>query len=288
MGAPTRGWVTVVGDLLEDIVAWIDGPPVVGTDNAATITRSRGGSAANVAAAVANAGGRARFVGRVGDDPTGYVLTDQLDQLGVQVRVQRHGVTGSVVVIVDPSAQRTMFPFRSAAGELGPVDPRWLADTELLHVPSYGLLTSSAWSAIDDAAATVRAAGGIVTVDLSATSVVHALGVTPLLAMLERLSPAVVFANVDEAAALAPVSERRPPWTTVVKNGGGPATIVRPDGTTSEVPAEHVDDVRDTTGAGDAFAGAALAAMQRGETLELACAAGHRAAAGVLHTAGSG
>ena len=61
---PTRsdgvsgGVVTVVGDLVEDVVVWVGGPVTVGTDNPAAVRRSPGGSAANVAAAVARAGGR--------------------------------------------------------------------------------------------------------------------------------------------------------------------------------------------------------------------------------------
>jgi sugar/nucleoside kinase (ribokinase family) len=277
-----------VGDLLEDVVAWIDKPPVAGTDNPATISRTRGGSGANVAAAVALAGGRARFVGRVGDDPAGYMLTDQLDQAGVQVRVQRAGTTGAVVVLVDPSAERTMFPNRSAAGELGPIDPRWLADTALVHIPAYGLLTPSAESAISGAAAIVRAAGGIVTVDLSATTVVGFFGPDRMRELLDGLQPSIVFANADEASALDLATGPAPPWTTVIKHGRGPAEIVRPDGSISEVPAPPVANVRDTTGAGDAFAGTVLVALQRGETPEQACVAGHAAAAIVLRVPGAG
>ena len=217
------------------------------------------------------------------------MLTDQLDQVGVQVRVQRGGTTGSVVVLVDPSAARTMFPHRSAAGELGPIDPRWLADTALVHVPAYGLLTDMAASAIRAAAATVRAAGGVVTVDLSATTVVDALGAGRMLELLDDLRPRLVFANAEEVAALD--LERRPQraaFTMVVKHGRDPARIVRSDGSVTEVPAEPVATVRDTTGAGDAFAGAVLAALQRGEELADACVAGHAAAARVLAIPGAG
>jgi sugar/nucleoside kinase (ribokinase family) len=287
MVAPGSGLITVVGDLLEDVVAWIEAPPVTGTDNAARISRSRGGSAANVAVAVAGAGGAVRFVGRVGDDPAGALLTDQLERAGVEVRVQRAGVTGSVIVLVDPSAERTMFPDRGAAAELGPIDPQWLAGTAWLHVPAYGLLTPSAASAIEAAAAVVRSAGGVVTVDLSATSVVLTLGPAALLATLGLLRPGLVFANADEAAVAGLTGGRRAPWTLVIKNGARPVRIVRPDGSFAEVPADPVTDVRDSTGAGDAFAGATLAGLQRGEPLEQACRAGHSAAARVLGTAGA-
>ena len=184
-----------------------------------------------------------------------------------------------------------MFPHRSAAGEIEQIDPRWLVDTAVLHIPAYGLLTRTARAAITDAAATVRAAGGIVTVDLSAITVIQHVGPVELCELLEELQPRVVFANVDEAEALglAPRSTARSTarWTTLIKDGRRPARIVRPDGSVSEVPAEPVAHVRDTTGAGDAFAGAVLVALQRGEPLEQACVAGHAAAANVLGTLGA-
>ncbi|MEO5898713.1 MAG: PfkB family carbohydrate kinase, partial [Ilumatobacteraceae bacterium] len=97
----------------------------------------------------------------------------------------------------------------------------------------------------------------------------------------------VVFANVDEAEALGLSTPSTVQWTTLIKDGRRPARIVRPDGSVTAVPAEPVAHVRDTTGAGDAFAGAVLAAMQRGETLEQACVAGHAAAANVLGIPGA-
>ena len=52
-----------LGDLVTDVVVWLDGPPRVGTDTPCRVFRRRGGSAANVAAfAAAIAGpGRARL-----------------------------------------------------------------------------------------------------------------------------------------------------------------------------------------------------------------------------------
>src|SRR5690606_15725897 len=100
-GGTVASVLTVIGDLLEDIVVWTTAPQRRGTDNPAVVTRSRGGSAANVAARAATRT-PSRFVGRVGDDPAGVLLVEALDAAGVDVRVQRGGRTGSVVVIVDP------------------------------------------------------------------------------------------------------------------------------------------------------------------------------------------
>lgn len=280
--------ITVIGDLLEDVVVWPTGHVRRGTDNSATITRSRGGSAANVAAAVVAAGGSARFIGRIGDDDLGLQLSGRLRDCGVDVRVQHVGRTGSVVVLVDTDGERTMFPDRAAAAELTMVDPAWLAGTAVLHLPAYALSTSA--RPVTVAAAEVRRLGGRITVDLAAASLITAVGADTLRVMITDLQPAVVFANADEAEAIGASSgDGEAPWPIVViKRGPDPAVVVRADGTVVEVPAEPVRGVVDTTGAGDGFAGAFLAAWVAGGSVEAACGAGHRGAAAVLTTPGAG
>src|SRR4051812_39192205 len=71
-----RGPLVAVGDLVEDVVVRPRGPVRTGTDNPATVTRTRGGSAANVAVFAAVLGREARFVGRVGADAGGAGLID--------------------------------------------------------------------------------------------------------------------------------------------------------------------------------------------------------------------
>ena len=60
--------VIVVGDLLYDMLARIEGPVAFGTDTFVRIHAAAGGSGANVAAWLAASGVETHFVGRVGDD----------------------------------------------------------------------------------------------------------------------------------------------------------------------------------------------------------------------------
>ena len=107
-----------VGDLVEDVVVRLHERVNEASDTRATVIRRRGGSAANVVAAACRAGGRARFIGRVGDDPTGHVLTDALVAQGAEVVVQRAGRTGTIVVLVDVVGERTMLSDRGACTDL--------------------------------------------------------------------------------------------------------------------------------------------------------------------------
>jgi len=272
--------LTVIGDLVEDIVVWTESMRR-GTDNPASVHRSRGGSAANVAAVAAGLV-PTRFVGRVGGDDAGRRLVAELRACGVDAVVQTGGTTGTVVVVVTPDGERTMFPDRAAAAGLQPIDPGWLAGTTLVHVPAYGFVDPATVTVLAAAAQAARATGAAVSVDLSAVSVVEALGRDALDDALGRLGASIVFANRDEAIA-AGLEDRPPPGAlVVVKDGPRPATLVEADGRRRKVDALEVDGVTDTTGAGDAFAAGFLAAWATGADPVTATVAGHRSAAAVL------
>jgi sugar/nucleoside kinase (ribokinase family) len=286
--APVPPRVTVIGDLVEDVVVWRRGAVTPGTDNPSTVHRSRGGSAANVAAAVAAARTPVRFIGRVGDDAVGDRLVAELGGAGVEVCVQRGGRTGCVVVLVDPDGERTMFPDRAAAAELGPVDHAMLDGTAVLHVPLYGFLDPAAAGHVLDAVAHATSTGAQLSLDLSATSAIVELTPERVRGLVDDLRPALVFANAAEfdaagLAALRPQAGGR----FVVKDGPRPARLVAADGSVELVEPERVDGVRDTTGAGDRFAGAFLASWAAGASPRACCEAGHRAAARTLGEPGA-
>ena len=168
-----------------------------------------------------------RFIGRVGHDATGDGLVDELTAAGVDVRVQRDGRTGTVVVLVEPGGVRTMYPDRAAAGQLGAIEPSWAEGVTWLHVPAYTWCTDGMGAAAADFAALVRRAGAAkLSVDVSSVAVVDEYGPARFNALLTSVRPDVVLATRDEAARL----ERDAPWLVVIKDGPRPVTIRYPEG----------------------------------------------------------
>ena len=257
------------------------------SDTSATIERRRGGSAANVAMSIVAAGGHARFIGRVGDDAIGSALIDAMVSAGVDMCVQREGRSGTVVVIVGADGERTMFPDRGASAELDDPDAAWLDGLDALHVPLYSLLGTGGTARTSRALIEeAHRRGMLVSVDASSVGLIGDAGVRVVLDVLRSTTPAVLFANADEAAALGAVRPPKGVGMLVVKRGPEAASVVTATATI-EVAAPSLVDVRDTTGAGDSFAAGFLVEHLRAYDPVGSTHGGHAAAAAALQALGA-
>lgn len=276
--------LTVIGDLVADLIVLGSSRLERGTDNTAEVRLTRGGSAANVAVAAAPQH-PVRFIGRVGDDTLGETLVRQLEKSGVEVRVQRAGRTGAIVILVDDDGERTMITDRGASAELDTIDEDWWHGSDVVHLPLYGFAAPPTRVALLALCASVTGRGIPISVDLSSTAVMRDLGPDLLTDTLDAIGPTVTFANSDEAA-LADEWMLRPSGVFIVKRGGDPVHV-RQGGTVTEVAVERVDDVLDSTGAGDAFAAGYLVAVLGGADAPTAAVAGSALAMHALRRAGA-
>ena len=279
--------IGVAGDLVEDVIVWVSGPIAYGTDTPSRIFHVRGGSAANVAHAVAAQGGSSRLLTRVGADAVGDRLVSDLESSGVEVRSQRGETSDTIVILIDASGERTMMPDRTTARAIEPFDAAWLDGLAWLHVPLYGFDTAGEAAVFTALCRAARDRGIPLSIDVSSIGLIRLLGVARVHALLDRRRPSVVSANADEAELLGLVSRRPAGGTAWVLKHGGDPVVVRTAGADIEIPVPAVGGVTDTTGAGDHFAAGFLRGLVAGAGLDSAAGTGIAAARRVLHSPGA-
>lgn len=255
-------------------------------------TELSGGSAANTMAGLASFGIDSAFLGRVRDDFLGDVFEHDLEAIGVEWAgsVASEGPpTGACLILVTPDAERTMNTYLGASSLLGEhdVDPTVVGRAEIVYLEGYLFDRDEAKAAYAAASAAAHDAGRRVALTLSDSFCVvrHRADFADLV----HSHVDILFSNHDEilalyetddlAAALAEVRAHCP--LAVVTLGESGAVIVTPDEEV-RVPAERVDGVVDTTGAGDQFAAGFLAGLVRGLPLSECGRLGTVAAAEVI------
>ncbi|HET8952711.1 MAG TPA: PfkB family carbohydrate kinase, partial [Solirubrobacteraceae bacterium] len=129
--------IVVVGDLMVDVVAALPGPLAHGSDTPARITHVQGGSGANVAAWLAQAGADVAFAGRAGTDPLGDAAVAALAGVTLAVERDPERPTGTCIVLVHPGGERTMIP---DAGANAALELHELPGGGHLHLTGYTLL----------------------------------------------------------------------------------------------------------------------------------------------------
>ena len=278
-----------IGDLVEDVVVWLNTELNIGSDTESVIRRTRGGSAANVSMFAALTGTPSRFIGQVGNDRLGSQLCEVLRDSGVDVQVIADGRTGSIVVLVQPNGQRSFLTDRGVASHLTHFDATLMNDVSILHVPTYSLTDEPLASTCVQYINAARSMGAIVSIDASSSSVLTQYGTDRYRALIQSLQPDVFMCNEDEAKVLG-LGAKMPmagAALTVIKQGPLPVIAVQHDGTTTEVAVTPVANIVDTTGAGDAFAAGFLPHYAQTKNITNAVAHGHAVASRVLQSPGA-
>jgi ribokinase len=285
-----------LGDLMVDVVARLFGPLAEGSDSPGVISYVGGGSAANTAAWLSRVGESTTFIAAIGDDPAGQSQIESLHRLGVDVRfrVDRTRPTGTCLVLVAPTGERTMVPDPGANLSLlehdVPTDEFRAGDH--LHVSGYALLRDSR-DAAQHAMAAARAAGLTVSVGAASAAPLELLGAEEFLRMVP--AGAVLFANEKEAAVLADRPAGAADLARRLATSGRAAVVTAGSGEAAWSNGEAIASLAadpldrpelDTTGAGDAFAAGFLAARARDATPEVCLRDGHALAAAACRTTG--
>ncbi len=267
-------------------------------------TEVSGGSAANTVAGVAALGGAAGFICKVADDEFGDLFVHDLSATGVvlgrtpRAATQRpdgaEAATGHCLVFITPDGERTMATHLGVASTLGPddVDPALVGRAQVVYLEGYLWDLEPAKAALRRAVELAHAADGLVALTVSDPFCVERHR-REFLDLLES-DVDVLFANEQEAVSLFGTSSFDKAVTAVeetgllaaLTRGAAGSVVVGPHGP-QPVPAVPVEQVVDSTGAGDLFAAGFLYGLTHGMDPEACAALGGVCAAEVISHVGA-
>lgn len=296
--APRRFDVIAIGNAIVDIMAPATddqvaalglakgGMTLVDSDRAAALYDAMGpareisgGSAANTLAGLAALGADCAFIGQVADDQFGRVFAHDIRAGAIAFdTAARPGQppTAQCLIFVTPDGQRTMNTFLGASQFLpaAALDETMIAASRVLYLEGYLWDPEEPRAAMRKAIAAARAAGTQVAFTLSDAFVISRHG-DDFRALIANGEIDILFANEHELAALtgeddfhAGMAKICAQVPTVVVTRGSEGAHARRDGADAHVPAEPIERVVDTTGAGDLFAAGFLYGHVRGLALE--------------------
>ena len=229
------------------------------------LNRCAGGSAANTIVAIAEFGGTAAFLGKVGNDETGEFFLKDLRELGIAIDVKPSASpTGTCAVLITEDAQRTMLTNLGASATLGSddVDEERIKESEYVYIEGYlftgDVTKAAAYKAID------LAKKHNVKIAFTASD--------PFLVNMMRdemwdliTGPVdLFFCNEEEAKSLTGESDPIKCAAKIHDHCQNVALTLGPKGSIvmhggEALPVEGVEvSALDTTGAGDMYAGALL------------------------------
>ena len=247
--------VVIVGSGNVDLVSQVERIPEPGETVLSTgFATHAGGKGNNQATAAARAGAQTTFVGAFGDDDNGARLRASLRDSGVRplVRVSEEP-TGTAMITVAPDGENAIVVNAGANATLSDLTPE-----ERSAIAGADLVLMQLEIPLETVLAAAAIASGRV--------VLNAAPARPLPAgLLANLDLLVV--NEHEATLLGGTDHLLTLVPALVVTLGEKGALVRTRDTTTEVAGITVDVV-DTTGAGDTFCGALVAALDERRPLD--------------------
>ena len=260
-------------------------------------TEMSGGSVANSIAGFANLGGPAAYIGRVKADQLGEIFVHDMRSLGVDIRLQpadEGSPTARCHVLIDQDGQRTMQTYLGACTELSVSD----VTAETVGHPQVILIEGYVWDIAEGpalAAEAIRIAkstGSEVALSLSDSYCVQRH--RDAFHDVVREGVDIVVADEDEVNELLQTDSfedttrrladydnlfvmTRSEKGSVIMHGNRP--IVQ--------PATRVDDIVDSTGAGDAYTAGFLYGYTQKKSLEECARLGTFCATQVIQQVGA-
>ncbi len=262
-GAVKGGMTYVSKEFIEETVSLTTQPPSL----------VPGGSACNTVVGVGKLGGKARFVGKCGNEQMGRFFENDLKRQNVEPLLLRSdSPTGRVLSIITPDAQRSMFTYLGASAETRPQDitKQFFENAAIVHIEGYLLFNPDLILQVLD---TAQQCGAKISLDLASYNVVEES--RELVDHIVESFVDILIANEDEAwaytghknesRAIGALSEKA---QIAVLKVGARGSFIAGDHQIVRIQPQTGAAVIDTTGAGDLWAAGFLYGLVNGYSME--------------------
>jgi len=257
-----------------------------------------GGSAANTIIGAASFGCKTAFVGRVKADEPGKMFAHDIQQAKVDFSTAASAdgpATARCLVFVTPDGQRTMNTFLGACQNLTEedVDADIVAQSAIIYLEGYLWDPPAAKAAFVKASKIAREAGQRVALTLSDAFCVDRYR-DEFLGLMRDGSVQILFANEHELLSLYQTSDfdtalgllRGENLLAAVTRSEKGCVVIKGE-TSVAVPAFPIENLVDTTGAGDLFAAGFLTGLTKNKDLATCAKLGALAAAEIIQHIGA-
>ncbi|MBO6282219.1 MAG: adenosine kinase [Alphaproteobacteria bacterium] len=251
-----------------------------------------GGSAANTVAGLASLGADCAFIGKVHDDELGQLFQRDIGAAGIDFFTEaltEGPATGRSVVLVTPDAQRSMFTYLGASRKLSlaDIDEKIISESRITFIEGYLWDEPSEHEAILKACELAHKHGREVAFSVSDTYCVKQHRDNMLKLIKEHVN--ILFANEEELKTLfqtddfyAALDEIKPLVNIAAVTRDSRGSVIVHGREKIFVEAEKIEDVVDSTGAGDLYASGFLYGLVKGRSLGTCAIIGNIAASEVI------
>lgn len=220
-------------------------------------TMVAGGSASNTINAIAALGGKAAFIGKLGNDEIGEFYRADMERNGVKAFLLPSSLmSGCCTVLITPDGERTFCTYLGASSDLNPADinSEAFSGYDIFHIEGYMVQNHAL---IEKAISLAKDMGLTVSLDLASYNVINEN--YDFLHSLVKQYVDIVFANEDESYAytnLPPdeaVAQMAKECDIAVVKVGKKGSYVRQGSEQYHIGA-ITSNCLDSTGAGDLYA----------------------------------
>ena len=260
-------------------------------------TEMSGGSVGNTMAAIASLGGRCSYIGKIGDDHLGSIFRSDMINLGVCfdiVSSKDSSATARCLVSITPDGQRTMATYLGACSEIGTADINFdvISNHKITYLEGYLWDTANAKDAMTKAAKFAKNAGCQVALSLSDSFCVERHRDSSRDLISEYVD--ILFSNEDEMMTLyqedsvvKAINKGQKDTSILVTTLGSEGSLINTGGVSFGIEPCNVEQVVDTTGAGDLYAAGFLFGITNGYDMKSSGLLGSMAAGEIIQQVGA-